>query len=400
MPYNVISTATTTIEIIPKRFVFSVERSMPRKSGRVFWFTVDSDDQFKYRPFYADFGPLSLLQVHSFLVVALNHLDNHGGVVHFYCNCLPQNIANSVFLAACFRLITMKLPSAEALRPFAGILATLKPYRDASPFPSIYDLSVSACVCGIERAMQRGWYDPETFDPQSWSSRERIENGDMNWLIPNKLLAFASPYHTNEVQGYRVCTPTDIVPVFRELGITNIVRLNNKTYEEQIFKDAGFNHTELFFPDGTCPPDDILLRFMELVDGNDVIALHCKAGLGRTGTLAGCYLIKKFGFTAAEAIGWIRVCRPGSIIGPQQHYLVKFWHRLHNQAPVVRVRVRSGRRIPPISKPNTAGITPKKKRDENTNALQVYSIPLTPQVPQPRKIRRARIQPRRTPRRY
>lgn len=31
--------------------------------------------------------------------------------------------------------------------------------------------------------------------------------------------------------------------------------------------------------------------------------------------------MKHYGFTAAEVIGYIRVCRPGSIIGPQQQYL-------------------------------------------------------------------------------
>ncbi|VEL37069.1 unnamed protein product [Protopolystoma xenopodis] len=34
-----------------------------------------------------------------------------------------------------------------------------------------------------------------------------------------------------------------------------------------------------------------------------------------------CYLMKHYKFTAAEAIAWIRICRPGSIIGPQQNWL-------------------------------------------------------------------------------
>ena len=49
--------------------------------------------------------------------------------------------------------------------------------------------------------------------------------------------------------------------------------------------------------------------------------MHCKAGLGRTGTLIGLYAMKHFGFPAAAFIGWIRIARPGSILGPQQHYL-------------------------------------------------------------------------------
>lgn len=46
-----------------------------------------------------------------------------------------------------------------------------------------------------------------------------------------------------------------------------------------------------------------------------------KAGLGRTGSLIGCYIIKHFNFTAREAIAWVRLCRPGSVIGLQQEWL-------------------------------------------------------------------------------
>lgn len=46
------------------------------------------------------------------------------------------------------------------------------------------------------------------------------------------------------------------------------------------------------------------------------IAIHCKAGLGRTGTLIGLYAMKTFRIPAIDFIAWIRLCRPGSIIGP------------------------------------------------------------------------------------
>ena len=45
------------------------------------------------------------------------------------------------------------------------------------------------------------------------------------------------------------------------------------------------------------------------------------AGLGRTGTLIALYMMKHYKFTAAESIAWIRICRPGSVIGPQQNFL-------------------------------------------------------------------------------
>ena len=50
------------------------------------------------------------------------------------------------------------------------------------------------------------------------------------------------------------------------------------------------------------------------------------AGLGRTGSLIACYMMKHYKFTAAEAIAWLRVCRPGSVLGPQQHWLEEQQH--------------------------------------------------------------------------
>ena len=83
-------------------------------------------------------------------------------------------------------------------------------------------------------------------------------------------------------------------------------------------------HTDMYFLDGSTPSDRIIDKFLDVVESQpagQAIGVHCKAGLGRTGSLLGCYFMKHYGFTAAEFIGWVRVCRPGSVIGPQQHFL-------------------------------------------------------------------------------
>ena len=73
-------------------------------------------------------------------------------------------------------------------------------------------------------------------------------------------------------------------------------------------------HT-VYFDDGTNPTMEMCREFIDLADRTiregGVVAVHCKAGLGRTGTLIGAYMIYKWGFTAAEAIGLMRIMRPG-----------------------------------------------------------------------------------------
>ena len=49
--------------------------------------------------------------------------------------------------------------------------------------------------------------------------------------------------------------------------------------------------------------------------------IEITAGLGRTGTLLALYMMKHYRLSAAECIAWLRICRPGSVIGPQQHFL-------------------------------------------------------------------------------
>lgn len=107
-------------------------------------------------------------------------------------------------------------------------------------------------------------------------------------------------------------------------NVNCVIRLNQKQYDRSVFVKEGIRHHDLIFPDGSCPTLSVVktfLGFIENADPLDAFAVHCKAGLGRTGTLIGCYALKYYGFTAAAWIGWNRISRPGSVLGPQQFFL-------------------------------------------------------------------------------
>ena len=153
-------------------------------------------------------------------------------------------------------------------------------------------------------------------------------------------MAFAGPHFHRNVsrEGYCTLTPADYVPYFKERNVDLVVRLNKRCYNEDEFKANGIRHFEQYYLDGSCPPMAVLDRVIaafETVPTDMAFAVHCKAGLGRTGTCIGAYMMKHYKFTAAEAIGWMRICRPGMVIGPQQHFLKEIELRMWQEGDIM-----------------------------------------------------------------
>lgn len=169
--------------------------------------------------------------------------------------------------------------------------------------------------------------------------------GDFNWVTPD-FLAFASPqvqpthvipqtspmYSTlpsniAEVQRSSLPTPfKNVLSHFSARNIGLVVRLNSELYSSTYFTKLGIQHLNMIFDDGTCPPLSLVRQFINLAHEmitvrKKGIAVHCKAGLGRTGCLIGAYLIYRHAFTANEIIAFMRFMRPGMVVGPQQHWL-------------------------------------------------------------------------------
>lgn len=219
------------------------------------------------------------------------------------------------------------------------------PFRDAGYSQADYSLTIQDVVYGVWKAKEEGLVGLKEFSLEEYERFERVDQGDFNWITPN-FLAFASPQHrpvdviapTNPLYNQlprsisalhkdkTLPTPFKNVLVhFAERGIGLVVRLNSELYSPSHFTALGIKHLDMIFEDGTCPPLQLVRKFVNLAHGMIAkrrgIAVHCKAGLGRTGCLIGAYLIYRYGFTANEVIAFMRFMRPGMVVGPQQHWL-------------------------------------------------------------------------------
>ncbi len=248
--------------------------------------------------------------------------------IYHYTSLDYAKQANSAFLMGCFMIIALKKSAEEAWNLFLPYHNKFVPFRDATMGTCSYKCTVQHCLQGLQFAITLGWYNYDKFDVQEYQHFEKVENGDLNWILPGKFVAFSGPL--NATDKYGSFTPEDYVPIFKKLGVQLVVRLNKPQYERQKFVKAGIQHLDLYFLDGTPPPDDVVDKFLEAVEKQTkgAIAIHCKAGLGRTGSLIALYCMKHFGFPPAAYIGWIRIARPGSILGPQQNYLIQMDKRM------------------------------------------------------------------------
>ncbi|XP_025109161.1 dual specificity protein phosphatase CDC14AB-like isoform X3 [Pomacea canaliculata] len=320
--HDVIGSAS---EFIKERLYFATLRTRPKSTAHTHYFSTD--DELVYENFYADFGPLNLANLYRYCCKVNKKLKSFSlakkRIVH-YTSFDARKRANAAFLIASYAIIYLKKTPEEAYKPLvAGSNPPFLPFRDASFGPCSYNLTLLDCLHGLSKALSNGFFNFETFDVDEYEHYEKVENGDFNWIVPGKFLAFCGPHPKSKIEnGYPLHAPEAYFPYFRKHKVAAIVRLNKKIYDARRFKDAGFDHYDLFFVDGSVPTDVIVRQFLELAENSDgAVAVHCKAGLGRTGTLIGCYIMKHYKFTAAEAIAWCRICRPGSIIGPQQNFL-------------------------------------------------------------------------------
>lgn len=81
--------------------------------------------------------------------------------------------------------------------------------------------------------------------------------------------------------GYPLHAPEAYFAYFCQNNIRAVVRLNRKLYDSRRFENAGFDHHDLFFLDGTLPSDLIMRRFLHVCESTEgAVAVHCKGKSG------------------------------------------------------------------------------------------------------------------------
>ena len=147
------------------------------------------------------------------------------------------------------------------------------------------------------------------------------------WIAPGRLLACAYPRRGAALAG------------LARQGVSLVINLHEVAHQPARLALHGLDEVHVPVRDFTAPSpaqiERVLEAMAEALAGGQAVAVHCGAGLGRTGTLVACYLVRT-GVTPDEAIRQVRTLRPGSVETRDQieavtAYAERLQHEGHSQ---------------------------------------------------------------------
>ena len=149
----------------------------------------------------------------------------------------------------------------------------------------------------------------------AWRKVHGIVTGrpdNFSWLIEGKLAGSAIPTSKKEVEW------------MKEEGVKSIVTIREEPLDDDWIDDIEYLH--IHSNDMGVPEFDDLIFSVDFIhrrlENNEPVMVHCLAGLGRTGTILACYLIKYKKMSADDAITKIRKERSGSIQSYSQEEII------------------------------------------------------------------------------
>ncbi len=125
----------------------------------------------------------------------------------------------------------------------------------------------------------------------------------MTWLEPGELCASAYPDGA-------------MLHAAAAAGVTVVVNLEEEPHVEAAMTRAGLKQVHLPVVDFSAPGHRQLVAGVAAIDeaitAGGAALVHCRYGIGRTGTLIACWYVSH-GLGAAAAITRVRDARPGSV---------------------------------------------------------------------------------------
>ena len=135
---------------------------------------------------------------------------------------------------------------------------------------------------------------------------------NFSWIIEEKLAGSAIPTSKEEIDWVK------------QEGVKSIVTIREEPLEDEWIKDINYLHVHS--NDMGIPEFSDLVNSVDFIHqritNEEPVMVHCLAGLGRTGTILACYLIKYEDMTAGDAIEKVRQERHGSIQSFSQEEII------------------------------------------------------------------------------